>query len=103
MIPRVTRDLIRRILGRRAHSKLVHVRLADEHRIRLPQSAYDGRIVGRNELLQNLAAAGGRTPSLAQYIFDRDGNARESSNRLAERSLGVDQFRLCERVVAVDV
>src|SRR5437660_9858282 len=57
-VPRVPRRLKTAVLSRRAHRELVHIRLAEEYGVGGLETLDDRGIIGRYELLENLAAAG---------------------------------------------
>ncbi len=86
----------RRIFGRRAHRKLVHVCAAKKHRARLAQLGDDRRIVRRDVALQNFRSARARIALHVDHVLDRDGHA-------AERLAHVRRVGFRARLVGVDV
>ena len=89
-VPRIARRLIGAVLRGRTHRELVHVRLAEQHRVGLPQLRDDVGVVGRHELLQNLAAAGRRLAARAEHVLDRDGHAGEWAELVAVLAAAID-------------
>ena len=67
----------RGIVGRDAKRKLMHVRLADDDRTRLPKDADDTGVDGRRRIAQQRATGGGRQPSHVDIVFDRDRQASQ--------------------------
>ena len=63
----------------------------------------DVGVVGRHEVLQDLAAAGGRLARGAEDVLDGDGHAGERAERLAALALGVHGAGLVEGVGFIDV
>ena len=54
-VPGIARAAVGGVLVRRAHGELVAVELADAHRAGVEQAARDGGVVGRDEVLEDLA------------------------------------------------
>ena len=63
----------------------------------------DVGVVGRHEVLQDLAAAGGRLALGAEHVLDGDRHAGELAERFAALALGVDGAGLLEGAGFVDV
>ena len=82
--------LVRAVLGGRAHGELVHVRLADDDRVRGLQPLDDVGVVGRQEVLEHLAAQVVGIALRAEHVLDRDRHAGERAERLPRLALGVD-------------
>ena len=72
------------------HRELIHVRLANEHGIGLPQFCHDVRVIRRPESGEHLRGAGGRLVARAKGVFHRHGEAGEGPERLAGLAAGVD-------------
>jgi hypothetical protein len=81
------------VLGRRPHSELVHVGLAERHETRGTQARDRGRVVGRNPTLENLGARGRRHVDRAEHVLDRNRNTGEWPERVAGGALLVDARR----------
>ncbi len=76
-IPRVCRRAPGRVLGRRAHRELVHVRLARQHRAGALEQLCDMRVVRADVALED-AAAGGRRVALGQdEVLEPDRNPEQ--------------------------
>jgi hypothetical protein len=65
------------MLGRGAHSELVHICLAHHHNAYLIEALHHRCIVCWLEVFQHTGAAGGRDTFGADHIFDRDRNTRQ--------------------------
>ena len=75
-VPRVLHRAEGRVLVRRAHRELVHVGLAEEHRAGAIELLDHVRVVGRDEVREDLRAAR-RAPALgAEEILVRDRECR---------------------------
>ncbi len=101
-VPRVARHLEGTVLGGRAHGELVHVRLADQHRVRAAQAPDDVRVVWRHKSCKDLAAASGAPAAGAKDVFEGDRHARQRAERFAPAAAGVDLPRLRQRALHVD-
>ena len=96
-IPGVARRPVGRVLGRRAHRELVHVRLAElDHALRLA-AAHDGRRVRRPVALEDARPGRRRHAADAEQILVGDGHAGDSAAafliqraRTREDPLGID-------------
>ena len=76
-VPRVVRRAVGGVLGRAAHRELVHVGLAEDRQAGLAQLGHDGRVVGRDPALEDLAAARRRQALRRHDVLDRDRHAGE--------------------------
>ena len=96
-IPGVARRAVGRVLGRRAHRELVHVRLAElDHALRLA-AAHDGRRVRRPVALEDARAGRRRHAADAEQILVGDRHAGDAAApgrvqraRTREHPLGID-------------
>ena len=79
-VPRVAHRAVARVLVRRAHRELVHVRLAEQPRARVAEPAHRGRRVRRPVALEDPRAGGGLDALGAEEVLDRD---RQPAQRLA--------------------
>ena len=101
-VPRIRRFRESGIFRRRAHRELVHVESAENRRSRFFQILDDGRVVGRNEIFENLRRAGQGLAVHCDIVLDGDGNAVERTARRSRGAARVGGVRLRERVVFVD-
>ena len=76
-VPRVARDVVRRVLGARAHGELVEVGLAEHHDVVVPHLAHGGGRVDRQVVVEDLRGAGGRDALGDHVVLDGDGQARQ--------------------------
>ena len=63
----------------------------------------DVGVVGRHEVLQHLAAAGGRLAAGAEHVLDGHGHAGEQAERFAAAALAIDGAGLLQGFGLVDV
>ncbi len=100
-------------LVRRAHGELVHVELAEHHRAVAPEIGGDGRLVGRLEAVEDVAAGLGMDAFGGVEVLDPDRQALERTafapgeTRVArlghgERLVGGDGDEGVERLAALD-
>ena len=102
-IPRVFDRPECRVLVGAAHRELVHVCLADDHGIGLPQPRHHLGVVGGTEAGEHLRGARCRLVSGAEGVLDGDGQSGERPDRLAGLPARVDVGCSCQSSVAVDV
>ena len=100
-VPRVAGDLEPGILRGRPHRELVHVELADDHGTFLLEPADDRGVVGRDEIAEDLRAAGGADPPGAEHVLDGEGNPGEGAAFPGGDGL-VGRRRLLERLIRRD-
>jgi hypothetical protein len=72
------------------HCELVHVRLADQDRIRLFQPRDNGGIIRGREMLQHPRTARCRLAARAKVVLDRNGQSGQRSQRTAGTAALVD-------------
>ena len=95
-------------LGGAAHGELVEVGLAEQHGAGSPKAVGDGGLVGRYEILQHAAGAGGADALGAEVVLDRQGHAGQGRQRLAGGpgpvdALGIGAGPLCRHLqIGVD-
>ena len=82
-VPGILGDEKTRVLRRRPHGKLIHVRFAADHGARLLQLPDHGRVIGRDEVPEDLRSAGGPDALGAHVVLDRDEECREAVTRVA--------------------
>ena len=93
----LARDLVRRVLGARAHGELVQVGLAEHDHVVFPHLAHRRGGVDRLVVVEDLRGAGGGDALGDHVVLDGDGQARQ---RAAHRlHLAVDLGRVLGRVV----
>jgi hypothetical protein len=90
----------RRILVGGAHSELIAIQLAEHDGSRGFEFRDGRRVVGRDEVAEDLRTGGGADAAGAHDIFDRDGHASKGRQRLAFGGQAVDAFRLLEGALA---
>ena len=74
--PRVGRRAVGRMLGRRAHRELVHVRLAEDHRTGVAQPLGDVRVVRGEVALEDPRAGGALAARHGDEVLERDRDRR---------------------------
>ena len=88
-VPRVRRRAERAVLGRRAHRELVHVRLAQDDRARVPQALGDVRVERRAIAHEDPRARRALAAAQRDQVLERDRDAEQRVERLERgRALG---------------
>ena len=80
---------VSRVLGRRAHGELVHVRLAERRQARLLELRRHGRVEHRHVAGEDLRAGGGLDALGRDHVLDRDRHARALA-LLCDFEIGMD-------------
>ncbi len=100
-IPRIVNGAERRVFVGAPHRKLVHVRLANDHRIGAAKPRNHLGVVGRPIAGEHLGCAGRGEVGGAERILDRDRKAGERANRFSSGTASVDVGRLGERSLTI--
>ena len=100
-IPGIARDAEIRGLGRRAHGELVHVRLAEDDRAGGVETLDHRGVVGADEIVEHLRAAGRQPACGAEDVLLRERNPGERPG-FARRALLVGGPGLREGPLRVD-
>ena len=103
-IPRIARHLKGTVLGGRAHRELVHVGLAEQHGVGLPQALDDVSVVGRHDSCRRiLLAQVVGWPRVQRTSLMARGRPAEQTERLAALALPIERTGLFEGASLIDV
>ena len=81
LVPGVEHGAKGGVLVRRPHRELVAVGLGDDHRASRVESLHDGRVVRRDEAIEDARAGGGARAARADVVLDRHRHAGQREPR----------------------
>ena len=102
-IPRVSGTTVSGVLGRRAHSELVHVGLTQDRHSSLVQKLDDSCIVGRQPSLKDLRRTGRGNASGHHVVLDRNGHACQARQFFPSGTTRIHVGSSCKSTLTIDI